>query len=335
MASVIVERTSTWRELLKLISEKSGVVDFDLKYGYPPQTYDTQSIDGDVKLQDLPQKLDGEQLIVTPRVVTKSISEALNMDKHVPTNAQELPATPKAQHQSPDKPLNLTRKPKPALSDDPPIIPVPQLEGVMVLRVMPDDNSCMFRALSAAVLGSALDGMTELRSVVAQQIQENPELYTAGVLEKSPTDYCRWIQREDSWGGGIELAILSQHFDIEVCSINVQDLRVDKFNEGRPTRCVLVYSGIHYDVCAVTPHAGADPDFDRKVFDVVKVAGDEMDGGALEAAVELCRGLQKQHYFTDTHAFSLKCGQCGEQGNGQQWAVQHARQTGHGDFGEA
>lgn len=221
------------------------------------------------------------------------------------------------------------------MEEDPPEIPVPLLDGLMVLRVMPDDNSCMFRALSNAVLGSALDGMTELRSVVAQTIQSQPDLYTEGMLEKKPVDYCRWIQREDSWGGGIELSILSQHFDIEICSINVQDCRVDKFNEGKPTRCILVYSGIHYDVCAVTPFSGAEPEFDRKVFEVMNVDGEEIDGGAVDGAVELCRGLQKRHYFTDTHGFALKCNQCGQSGNGQKWAVQHANSTGHGDFGEA
>lgn len=236
--------------------------------------------------------------------------------------------------EQPDQPLNLTRKKHDSLDSDPPLIPVPNLDGQLVLRVMPDDNSCMFRALSSAVLGSALDGMTELRSVVAQTIQANPELYTTGMLEKEPSAYCSWITREDSWGGGIELSILSQHFDIEIASVNVQDLRVDRFNEGKPTRCILVYSGIHYDVLAVTPFAGAEPEFDRKVFDVVRTGDEEIDGGAMQAALELCKVLQGRHYYTDTHGFTVKCNQCGETGTGQQWAVQHAKGTGHGDFGE-
>jgi len=102
-----------------------------------------------------------------------------------------------------------------------------------------------------------------------------------------------------------------------------------------------VYSGIHYDVCAVTPYSGADPEFDRKVFDVVRTTGggdgevEEMDGGALQAAIELCKTLQQRHYYTDTHGFSVKCNVCGQQGTGEMWAVEHARTTGHGDFGEA
>ncbi|EMD00273.1 hypothetical protein BAUCODRAFT_84046 [Baudoinia panamericana UAMH 10762] len=310
-AQVTIDANATWSDLKHEISEKTGVPDFDLKYGYPPQPFNTESIDGAMKLADLPVKLEGEQLIVMPRNIQASLSSPMSGTKP-PSEARKAGD----------------------VESEPPEVPVPMLEGVMALRVMPDDNSCMFRALSSAVLGSALDGMNELRSVVAQTIQAQPELYTKGMLEKEPSDYCRWIMREDSWGGGIELSILSQHFDIEICSINVQDLRVDKFNEGRPTRCILVYSGIHYDVCAVTPFAGAEPEFDRKVFDVIRTGDEEMDGGALEAARELCKILQGRHYYTDTHGFDIKCTQCGQAGKGQQWAVQHAKATGHGSFAE-
>jgi ubiquitin thioesterase OTU1 len=87
---------------------------------------------------------------------------------------------------------------------------------------MPDDNSCLFRALATAVLPGDHLSMPELRSLVASTIQSEPETYTKVVLEKSPDDYCRWIQSPDSWGGAIEMGILAQYFDIEICSIDVQ-----------------------------------------------------------------------------------------------------------------
>nr|POE96964.1 putative ubiquitin thioesterase otu1 [Quercus suber] len=340
VATLEIDDGASWQDLRKQISAKVEVGDFDLKYGYPPQAINAESIDGATKLSDLPMKLNGEQLIVMPRAIQQNLAAPLAASQVNPERMKTLPpqsnisATTHEPGDFPDQKLNLTRKSRTNIESEPPEVPVPLLDGVMVLRVMPDDNSCMFRALSSAVLGSSLDGMTELRSVVAQAIQNNTELYTEGMLEKDPTAYCRWIQREDSWGGGIELSILSEHFDIEICSINVQDLRIDRFNEGRATRCVLVYSGIHYDVCAVTPFSGAEPEFDRKVFDVVRTGNEEMDGGALEAARELCRGLQSQHYFTDTHGFDVKCNTCEQQGKGQMWAVGHARDTGHSDFGE-
>jgi ubiquitin thioesterase OTU1 len=83
---------------------------------------------------------------------------------------------------------------------------------------MPDDNSCLFRAFGTAVLPGDDLSMPELRSLVASAIQAEPEL----VLEQNPDDYCRWIQTTDAWGGAIEMGILSKHFDIEICSIDVK-----------------------------------------------------------------------------------------------------------------
>lgn len=88
---------------------------------------------------------------------------------------------------------------------------------------MPDDNSCLFRAFSTAVLPTGDDlGMPEIRALIAGYIQQDPKRYTKVVLEQPPDDYCRWIQTEDAWGGYIEMGILAKHFDIQICSIDVQ-----------------------------------------------------------------------------------------------------------------
>lgn len=64
--------------------------------------------------------------------------------------------------------------------------------------------------------------MPELRSLVAGVIQSDPTTYSKVVLEQNPDDYCRWIQTSDAWGGFIEMSILSKHFEIEICSLDVQ-----------------------------------------------------------------------------------------------------------------
>jgi ubiquitin thioesterase OTU1 len=198
---------------------------------------------------------------------------------------------------------------------------------------MPDDNSCLFRALGTAILPGDDRSMLELRSLVASAIQADPELYTKVVLEQEPDDYCRWIQTPDAWGGAIEMGILASHFDIEICSIDVQSLRVDRFNENRPTRCILVYSGIHYDTIVQSPseppHTKADspPDFDVRVWD-----GD--DDEILIKAVELCKKLQAKHYFTDTGGMAIRCNICKVIVYGEGQATGHAQQTGHYDMNE-
>ena len=201
------------------------------------------------------------------------------------------------------------------------------------MRVMPDDNSCLFRAFGTAVLPGDDASMPELRSLVASAIQSEPEVYTKVVLEQEPDDYCRWIQTQDAWGGAIELGILSKHFDIEICSLDVQSLRIDKFNEGASTRCILVYSGIHYDTIVQSPSdpphtkATLPPDLDKRVWD-------QDDTEILVYAKELCKKLQAKHYFTDTGGMAIKCGVWGVVVYGQGQAGGHAEQTGHYDMAE-
>jgi hypothetical protein len=55
---------------------------------------------------------------------------------------------------------------------------------------------------------------------------------------------------DDSWGGGIELAILTQEYEIEICVINTESGgRIDYFGEDRhfPYRVFLLYNNLHYD----------------------------------------------------------------------------------------
>jgi ubiquitin thioesterase OTU1 len=300
-------------DLLSSISDVTTLPLFELKWGFPPQPLDPSLYGMSTLLRDTDLKLNGSQLIV----IAKETG-----DSSFPTQAD------RPSQQSPSAPLSLQRKQNAGLEDTPEV-PVPARGGTMVLRVMPDDNSCMFRALGSAVLTSSLDSMTELRSLVAQGIQKDPDMYNEAVLQRKPDEYCQWIQYSDSWGGGIELSILSQEFDVEICSINVQDLRVDKFNEGKPKRCFLVYSGIHYDTIAFVPNGAStlDTEHDVKLFD-------SSDDVLLEAARQLCAELRKKHYYTDTQHFSIKCNTCGWTGNGEKGALAHATATGHNDFGE-
>lgn len=350
-ATISFPETATVQDLKSQIVENTLIAEYDLKYGYPPKSLHLKEYQGTTRLQDIGIKLDGEQLIVSASVIPPStptgdtapdvpqISEfhatsSLKSSTHPSFSFADVGNAPPPSRTRPkiDKSLSLTRNP--TVSEmDAPEVPLPTHGATMVLRIMPDDNSCLFRAFNAAFFG-AMDNMHELRSVIAQNIQSNQYIYSAVVLEKSPDDYCRWIQTQDAWGGAIELDILSKHFDVEICSIDVQTLRADRFNEGRPLRCILVYSGIHYDTIALSPsdppysHAYAPPDFDTKMFD-------SADALVLEAAIRLCKILQGKHYYTDTAGFSVRCNICGNVSVGEKGATEHAAQTGHYDFGEA
>lgn len=361
---ITIPESATVGELQHQISEKTSLSHFDAKYGYPPRPLMLAEHEQSMKLSDLGVRLEGEQLIIsrqeirTTRVAPENLTEKKDPSSS-PKNASKVdnatgattrdvrpsdvstgfsfagvgtaPPLPSQKH--PSAPMSLTRRQNTSVETDPPELPMPSHDSTLLLRIMPDDNSCLFRAFGSAFFGF-IDSMTELRSLIAQEIQAQPDTYSQAVLDQKPDDYCRWIQTEDAWGGGIELSILSKHFDLEICSIDVQTLRVDRFNEGRPTRCILVYSGIHYDTIALSPsdppykRAYAPPEFDTKIFD-------SSDESVLHKAVELCKVLQGKHYFTDTAKFNVKCNVCGGHFIGEKGATEHAQQSGHYDFGEA
>lgn len=355
-STVAISDAATVGELLSQLSKVTSIERLEIKYGYPPQPLPLDEFEASVKLSDAGIHIDGEQLIVSE--ASDDVNQLASQASVLPpdssrqdreplsTQATDAPTSeprtssfsfaglgvppPQNPVPNPPAPLSLSRK---APSTDPPELALPSHAASLTLRIMPDDNSCLFRAFGTAFLPDT-DNMTELRAIVAHNIQTHPETYPAVVLEKAPDDYCRWIQSPDAWGGAIELDILSRHFELEICSVDVQTCRVDRFNEGREQRCILVYSGIHYDTIALSPadppydRAYAPPEFDTKIFDAA-------DEAVLEKAVELCRVLQERHYFTDTAKFSVRCNVCGKSFRGEKGATEHAKKTGHYDFGES
>ncbi|KAJ5864344.1 Ovarian tumor otubain [Penicillium soppii] len=318
-STISLDDSASIKDLQDQIAEKTGLATFDVKYGYPLKPLELNNYPSNRIIADTGINLNGESLIVAQKEgATRPGSDGM------PQHATTRPA--------PSQP-SMSQKPKENTADDPPEIASPEHAGTFVLRVMPDDNSCLFRAVGAAVMGD-MDTMVELRSIVAGAIQSNPTEYTAAILGKKPDEYCAWIQNEDSWGGAIELKILSEYFNIEICSIDVQTLNTFQFNEGAATRCIVVYSGIHYDVLALSPsdppytHANPLAHGDTKIFDAV-------DPVALAKAKELCKVLQSKHYYTDTSGFTVRCNVCGGTFTGERGATKHAAETGHYDFGEA
>ncbi|KAL4907615.1 hypothetical protein BDW74DRAFT_147845 [Aspergillus multicolor] len=310
--TAILAEDATIGDLRKDIAEKTGLTAYDVKYGYPPKPLLLDQTGKHQKLTELAFKLDREQLTISAK--DRPWTEPATTEDAASVNAQ--PSPPK---------LSLSRKQQ-SVAEDTPKVHSAEHGGIFVLRVMPDDNSCLFRAISKALLPGA-DTMVELRSAVAETIQDNPDEYSAAILEQAPDDYCRWIKNETSWGGAIELSILSKHFDIEICSVDLGNLRVDRFNEGQSRRCFLVYSGIHYDTIALSPYENALPEFDTTVFDT-------SDSLALDKALDVCRLLQEKNYYTDVAAFRLHCNDCGGILVGQQGAKEHTVQTGHRDFSQ-
>lgn len=87
-------------------------------------------------------------------------------------------------------------------------------------KAIPGDNSCLFNAINYAI-NQCLTESHMLRELVCVEIQQNPVLYNSAVLETNPIEYCEWILQDDSWGGGIEMAILSKYFLIRIDIVDI------------------------------------------------------------------------------------------------------------------
>ncbi|QSZ32016.1 hypothetical protein DSL72_001585 [Monilinia vaccinii-corymbosi] len=334
-------------DLLSEITSRTSLHNFDIKYGYPPKPLLLSQSEPSSSLSKLEIKLNGEQLTISSREEQKSSRSPKSTSSTKASTPPQVKdrqtsgetsfsfsgmhgdVTQKSDPSKSAPPVSLSRKR--GIDSDVPEIPIPERGATLVLRVMPDDNSCLFRAFGTAVLPGDDLSMPELRSVVASTIQGSPELYSKVVLEQEPDDYCRWIQTPDAWGGAIEMGILAEAFDMEVVCIDVQSLSIHKFHENASKhRCILVYSGIHYDLLVLSPSSAtgpSSPENDVRIFEA-------SDDTIITKAVELCSKLKEKRYFTDTGRMAIKCKECGVIVHGEAQAAGHAQQMGHYNMAE-
>ncbi|KAI9277597.1 hypothetical protein BY458DRAFT_504559 [Sporodiniella umbellata] len=197
--------------------------------------------------------------------------------------------------------------------------------GFLILREMEDDNSCLFRSVGY-VLFRDPSMFSQLRQLVADRIQQDPESFPDVVLGQDREKYIEWIQKSTSWGGAIELSILSDHFRVEIDSVDIQTGRIDRFGEGKfNERVLIVYSGIHYDALVLAPTPDSPKEFDQIRFPI-------KEESVLVAIKELAANLKKNHKYTDVTNFTLRCEQCRAGLKGEKDAQNHAASTGHTRF---
>ena len=61
-----------------------------------------------------------------------------------------------------------------------------------------------------------------LRQQVAEYILNHPQEYNTAILGEDPVRYTNRMKQMDTWGGAIELSILSDIYSIEISSIDVK-----------------------------------------------------------------------------------------------------------------
>ncbi|XP_059169723.1 ubiquitin thioesterase OTU1-like [Physella acuta] len=201
--------------------------------------------------------------------------------------------------------------------------------GILTRKVVPADNSCLFTSVHLVMNDGAYDSAASpiLREVIAGIVSKDPTTYSEAMLGKPNNAYCRWIRDKNSWGGGIELSILSQYYNTEIAVVDTQSGRVDRFGEDKnyEERVFLIYDGIHYDSLIYESIDQTGPV--RTKFSIHNAV-------ILAQALELASEAKSIRQFTDVEGFSLRCSTCQAPLRGQREATEHAKATGHVDFGE-
>ena len=201
--------------------------------------------------------------------------------------------------------------------------------GILTRKVVPADNSCLFTSMHLVMNDGAYDlsAAPHLREVIAHIVSRDPSTYSEAILGKPNHSYCKWIRDKNSWGGGIELSILSQYFNTEIAVVDTQSGRVDRFGEDKnyKERVFLIYDGIHYDPLIYEP-------IDAHV--TLRTKFSITNDVILAQALELASEAKSIRQFTDVEGFSLRCLACQTPLRGQKEATGHAKSTGHVNFGE-
>ncbi|KAF8637360.1 hypothetical protein AX17_002859 [Amanita inopinata Kibby_2008] len=181
--------------------------------------------------------------------------------------------------------------------------------GVLIHRVVPDDNSCLFSAISL-IFEQNINKAQQMREIVARGIHNDPATYNEAILGMSPERYISTIRKPMTWGGAIELGILASHYQTEIASIDVETGRIDKFSAtpgGAGMRCILIYSGIHYDAVSLAPFLDAPHEWHQTIFPVSSANDDDP---ILVAAKKLSDILRAKRAYTNTTTFDLRCEAC-------------------------
>uniref|UniRef100_A0A0G4HAF8 Ubiquitin thioesterase OTU n=1 Tax=Chromera velia CCMP2878 TaxID=1169474 RepID=A0A0G4HAF8_9ALVE len=292
------EEPPTWGNLKKQVEQEVGVSfsNVVLRFGFPPQNVERATDDS--TLLEKVGISDGEALtleraaeMVQPRASSQQVSQG---------------AWKPSEHKT------FTS------------LPSPEMLSSVDRFVIPSDNSCLFNCIVKTVDPSKTPA--KLREIATQVIRADPEKYSEVVLGKPVDEYCAWLQRPESWGGFIELAIFSEYFGVCFAVFDVESCRIDYYGEESKAMVLFLYDGIHYD-CFV----GREKESGREA---AVFSRDPMDDVSIAKALMITQDLHERKQFTNTAGMSLRCLVCQIPLKGEKEAVGHARETGHSNFSQ-
>lgn len=296
---------SSLKDLKHQITDTTGIEYSNIKImkGYPPTALDTSN--ENATLQTLYLK-DGELL---------TIEECSSSGEKQQSNESKTALSEKSNTKSSTS-VSLPKEAK-------------KTDGVF-RKVVPANNSCLFTSVHFVMENGVLnlDCQKAMRDMIAKSVSSDPITFNEAILGKKNSDYCKWIKDSTSWGGSIEIMILSKYYKCEICVVDIRTGRIDRFGEdcAYPQRVFIIYDGIHFDPLYLQTNIH-EPDNIQTKFSTKNDA-------IMVQALELADEAKKAKQFTDVANFKLRCLCCQQPLGGQVEAQKHAEKTGHINFGE-
>lgn len=212
--------TSTVGNLKTKITELTKIPEAGLNVliGFPPKPLDLTDSSKTIKISGISN---GDTLIVDEKAISVEVIAAQSSSIHDDLRvAQEM-----------------------AAEND-------EYMGILLKKVVPADNSCLFTSIGYVLNGKIdTDCGAYMREIIAKQVESDKETYSEAFLGRPNLEYSIWIQQPETWGGAIEVSILSKFFGIEIAVVDIANAIINRFGEDKNygMRVFLLFDGIHYD----------------------------------------------------------------------------------------
>lgn len=247
---------STIKDLKQALSQLSSIPEAKLQVltGFPPKTLDISQDDSSLGKIIFQVKFSVFNLFLL--TVNSGISTGDTLILQESTN--NISIAPSSSTDKADERLSAATEPSSNLNNTLTEETINELSGILMKHIVAADNSCLFTSINF-VLSGKVDESGEaakyLRKLVAETILNESHNYDEAILGKPLEQYCSWIQNDTSWGGAIELAILSNFYGIEIAVVDTVNAIINRFGEDQnyPLRVFLMFDGIHYDPLFLEP----------------------------------------------------------------------------------
>ena len=323
-----IEDESTYDQLLEIIAEKLQVDEYgvDVLVGYPPkpikalgnQAINTLGFTSGalVSLRDNPQKkglFEGMKEMGIPVDVCRTTLAQLDTDTATLERAIDIALTGQTNNET-ENDMKVTRK------------------------IINADNSCLFNAVGYLILEgepkfSNFNPM-QYRQAIADTIIQNPELYEH-LLEKPVKEYAEWILNPEKWGGEVELLILSQYLHVQISAIDIRTGNLLTYGDDNidNKRIYVIYDGVHYDAIILLSNKSTSTSGNIQQQEEITIF--DSNNKIIELEVQnLAKSLYNKKQYINLSTGNIECKICFMKLSGETAAVEHAKLTGHQNFGQ-